>query len=82
MSCPLHILFYQDDESITNDSVKAKLSNLPEDTDEDFLNLYFEELLGSDVGTMSIELNENGTEAVIEFQNKEGIEIIINTTFY
>ncbi|XP_060564912.1 uncharacterized protein LOC132724117 [Ruditapes philippinarum] len=52
-------------------TAKAKLSNLPKATDNDFLELYLEQELGNEVAIESIELCGNGTEAIIEFQRKE-----------
>ncbi|XP_045188998.2 protein mono-ADP-ribosyltransferase PARP14-like isoform X2 [Mercenaria mercenaria] len=56
---------------------KIKLSNLPEDTDEEYLEMYFEQKFGSDTKTISIELIENGTAAIIEFEKQEVNEMLI-----
>jgi hypothetical protein len=54
--------------------VKTKLSNLPEDTDTEFLELFLEQELGNGIDIISIELCKNGTEAIIEFENKNGMQ--------
>ncbi|XP_053389167.1 protein mono-ADP-ribosyltransferase PARP14-like [Mercenaria mercenaria] len=56
---------------------KLKLFNLPEDTDEDYLEMYFEEKFGSDTKIISIEFIENGMAAIIEFEKQEVNEMLI-----
>ncbi|XP_060564916.1 protein mono-ADP-ribosyltransferase PARP14-like [Ruditapes philippinarum] len=65
------------DKQYQKQIAKAKLSNLPEDSDRDFLELYLEEKLGNDVAFESIELCGNGTEAIIEFQNKDVYDVLM-----
>jgi hypothetical protein len=61
------------DQQYQKHSAKAKLSNLPEDIDEEYLELYFEQEFGNYGAIDSIALCGNGTEAIIEFKNKEGM---------
>ncbi|XP_060564917.1 uncharacterized protein LOC132724121 [Ruditapes philippinarum] len=57
--------------------VKTKLSNLPEDTDTEFLELFLEQELGNGIDILSIELCKNGTEAIIEFENKNVHDVLM-----